>query len=374
MNKVHPTLHSASRHSDGRVFGRYHNDRQGETMSDNCHVNPKLSYKNIYYTIDSEEWYTHDDAQNGSYLTFKDAEDNYIKSRLKDAYEAQQERYRSKRQYKRCKDIDDWYEDCRRSGKITVDQVHIQLGNYDDGSAVNRYELADIVVDYINESDDWNKQHGVECVILSIAIHADEEVNGVVTPHAHINRIFFGKDDEGRTIAGQEEAFRQSDLLPPNPNEKVWRNNNCKMTLTEEHRKIYLDVCERHGIDIDRIPLPTGNKRHKEQDAYITQQNRKKRKENKELQDENEKLKEEAARKQKLMQQQVQSMQQQIDKLQSVIDAMSDDAKSKLNDSERVILEFGQAMSHSHADEFMQFLDDKFDEYNQTSYDDDLHL
>ena len=132
--QFHLTMHSASRHSDGRVFGRYHNDREGETFSEECHVVPELSKDNIYYNVIDDCYYTHDEAQNGSYSSFKDAEDDFIKYALKDAYEAQQERYRAHRQYCRCKDIDAWYEDCRKSGRITVDQVWLQIGNNDDGS------------------------------------------------------------------------------------------------------------------------------------------------------------------------------------------------------------------------------------------------
>ena len=100
-NEFHPSLHSASRHSDGRTFGRYHNDREGETFSDECHVVPELSKDNIYYNVIDDVYYTHADAQNGSYTTFKDAEDTFIKDALKDAYEAQQERHRAHRQYNR---------------------------------------------------------------------------------------------------------------------------------------------------------------------------------------------------------------------------------------------------------------------------------
>ena len=370
-NEFHPSLHSASRHKDGRTFGRYHNDREGETFSDECHVVPELSKDNIYYNVIDDVYYTHDDAQNGSYTSFKDAEDTFIKDALKDAYEAQQERHRAHRQYNRCKSIDDWYEDNRKSGKITVDQVWMQIGNYDDGS-VDKDTLYSVVVDYLQQQQDYDRKHNIDCVILDVAIHVDERVNGVITPHAHINRIFFGRDKDGRRIAGQEACFNQSDLLRPDESKKVSHYNNRKMTYTKDSREIYLNVCEAHSIPISREPLPDGNKRHKELDSYITQQNRRKKQETAEAEKRAQKAEERAKQalneaeqaKQALdaMRAQMQAMQAQIDMLTRAGEDIDEENKKKLSRSERVVFEFGCKMSKEHAWEWQQFLDDKYDD------------
>ena len=367
--QVHPTLHSASRHSDGRVFGRYHNDREGETFSEECHVVPELSKDNIYYNIIDDVYYTHADAQNGSYLSFKDAEDIFIKDVLKDAYEAQQERHRAHRQYDRCKSIDDWYEDCRKSGKITVDQVWLQIGNYDDGS-VDKDTLYSVVVDYLQQQADYNKLHNIDCVILDVAIHVDERINGVITTHAHINRIFFGRDKEGRRIAGQEACFNQSDLTSPDKSKKTSNYNNRKMTYTKDSREIYLNVCEAHGINISREALPRGNKRHKELDAYITQQNRRKKQETEEA----EKRAEIAEKRAKQAKQeldatlaQMQAMQNQINMLTRARDEIDEENKKKLSNSERASFEFGRKMLKEHEEKWQAFLDEKYDDLTSAS-------
>ena len=377
MNKqLHLTMHSASRHSDGRVFGRYHNDREGETFSEECHVVPKLSKDNIYYNVIDNVYYTHGEAQNGSYTTFKDAEDDFIKDALKDAYEAQQERHRAHRQYNRCKDIDAWYDDCRKSGKITVDQVWLQIGNYDDGS-VDRDTLYGVVVDYLQQQADYDKQHNIDCVILDVAIHVDEQVNGVITPHAHINRIFFGKDKEGRRIAGQEACFNQSDLTRPDESKKTGHYNNKKMTYTKDAREICLNVCEAHDINISREPLPSGNKKHKELDAYITQQNRRKKQETAEAEKRAQKAEERAKQALNDAEQakqaldatlaKMQAMQAQIDMLTRARDDIDEENKKKLSASERAAFEFGCKMSKEHAVEWQQFLDDKYDDATRES-------
>ena len=370
--QVHPTLHSASRHRDGRVFGRYHNDREGETFSEECHVVPELSKDNIYYNVIDDVYYTHADAQNGSYSSFKDAEDIFIKDALKDAYEAQQARHRAHRQYNRCKDIDMWYEDCRKSGKITVDQVWLQIGNYDDGS-VDKDTLYSVVVDYLQQQADYNKLHNIDCVILDVAIHVDERINGVITPHAHINRIFFGKDKEGRRIAGQEACFNQSDLLIHDTSKKVSQYNNRKMTYTKDAREIYLNVCEAHDIQISRETLPRGNKRHKELDAYITQQNRRKKQETEEAEKRAE-LAEERAEKAKqeldATLAQMRAMQAQIDILTRARDEIDEENKKKLSDSERASFEFGRKMLKEHVADWQAFLDEKYDDATSVSVSD----
>ena len=370
--QFHPTLHSSSRHRDGRVFGRYHNDREGETFSEECHVVQELSKDNIYYNVIDDVYYTHADAQSGSYTTFKDAEDIFIKDALKDAYEAQQERHRARRQYDRCKSIDDWYEDCRKSGKITVDQVWLQVGNYDDGS-VDKDTLYDVVVDYLQQQADYDKQHNIDCVILNVAIHVDERINNVITPHAHINRVFFGKDKEGRRIAGQEACFNQSDLLIPDASKKVGHYNNRKMTYTKDSRELYLDVCEAHGINISRETLPRGNKRHKELDSYITQQNRRKKQETEEAEKRAELAEERAEQAKQALDDtlaQMRAMQTQIDILKRARDDIEEENKKKLSESERVSFEFGRKMLKEHSEKWQAFLDEKYDDITSASVSD----
>lgn len=273
MKKLaHPTMHSGSRHRDGRPFGRKHNDRQGETNDDYCHVIPALSKDNLYYNIIDDEWYNHGDDTK---LSFIEAENQYLRDTLYPAYEKQMERYKKNRQYGRVKEFDDWLSDNLKSGKITIDQQIIQIGNYDDGS-VDADTLLDITVDYINESEEWNQAHGIMCVTLDLALHLDERVNGVITPHIHHNRIFLYEDD-GIVKCGQEQALRRSDLELPDVTSKVGRHNNLKMTFTKEHREIYLDICERHGVEIDRTAIPDGNVNHLENDEFIFKQTKRKK-------------------------------------------------------------------------------------------------
>ena len=200
--------------------------------------------------------------------------------------------------------------------KITPDFVMVDVGLKSEGRIPVRefgqnpeLKIGDVIEVYVDRYEDREgnivlsreKARREEAwQDLEKAMNAGERINGVITPHAHINRIFFGRDKDGRRIAGQEDCFNQSDLTRPDESKKVSTYNNRKMTYTKDAREICLDVCEAHNINISREPLPTGNKKHKELDAYITQQNRRKKKETEEAEkraEEAEKKAEEAEKK-----------------------------------------------------------------------------
>ena len=232
----------------------------------------------------------------------------------------------------------------------------------------------------MQQQEEYDKQHNIDCVILNVAIHVDEQVNCVITPHAHINRIFFGKDKEGRRIAGQEACFNKSDLTIPDASKKVSTYNNRKMTYTKDARDICLDVCEAHGINISREPLQNGNKKHKELDSYITQQNRRTKQETAEAEKRAALAEERAKQAANEAEQakhaldatlaQMQAMQAQIDMLTRASEDIDEENKKKLSESERAVFEFGCKMSKEHAVEWQQFLDDKYDDATSVSVSD----
>ena len=354
--KFHPTMHSASRHRDGRAFGRKHNDRQGETNGDYCHVVPALSKDNLYYNIIDGEWYQHGDTTK---LSFIEAEDQFLRETLYPAYEEQMNKHRKNRQYGRVKEFDAWYADNLKAGKITIDQQIIQIGNYDDGS-VDADTLLDITVDYLNESAVWNKEHGINCVTLSVALHRDERVNGVITPHIHHNRVFLYEED-GITKSGQEKALRGSDLTLPDPTQKVGRYNNLKMTFTKEHRELYLDICERHDVEIDRTAIPDGNIHHLENDEFIFLQTKRKKEQAEQM------LSEAAIREEKSQQMELnaQQMLQQAMKLFAAMISKSEEEMKKALEEAKELQEQYAACAYDNDSDDSSSIDATMEELNR---------
>ena len=100
--------------------------------------------------------------------------------------------------------------------------------------------------------------------LLSIALHGDE-----TSPHAHIRRVWDYETKDGPTL-GQDKALQAAGVELPDPSKPKGRYNNRKMTFDAMMREKWLDICERHGLRLDREPVP--GMRHKDKADYIRDQ------------------------------------------------------------------------------------------------------
>lgn len=250
----------ASMHN-GREGSGKHNDRtflQGKSEQDRQemapHIDPDMTAMNRTWRIGHKDkgWLS------GAGGDIEAAERAYYKKAYSAAQEAKNARYRAQRHPERCRSTDDLY-----TGKLTRPEEQIlQIGSKDDQVSPETFYAC--MKDYVKGIEDWNRAHGRHMRVLSIAIHFDES-----TPHAHIRRVWEYDGRDGRAI-GQDKALEAAGVPLPDPDKPKGRHNNRKMTFDREMRDMWLDICERHGLNIDREPVP--DMRHKDKADFIRDQ------------------------------------------------------------------------------------------------------
>lgn len=246
---------------NGREGSGKHNDRtflQGKSEQDQQdmapHIDSDMTAMNRTWRIGHKDkgWVS------GAGGDIEAAERAYYKKAYSAAQDAKNARYRAQRHPERCRSTDDLY-----TGKLTRPEEQIlQIGSKDDQISPETFYAC--VKDYIKGIEDWNRAHGRHMRILSIAIHFDE-----ATPHAHIRRVWEYEGRDGRTI-GQDKALEAAGVPLPDLSKPKGRHNNRKMTFDRDMRDMWLDICERHGLDIDREPVP--DMRHKDKADFIRDQ------------------------------------------------------------------------------------------------------
>ena len=183
---------------------------------------------------------------------------------------AQNERNEAARHKERNRTIDD----VLKNKNTCPEESVLQLGNID--GTVPASVLAQISAEYFEEFD---KRFGSHIHILDWALHLDE-----TTPHIHERHVFDALNKYGEICPQQDKALEELGFELPDPTKPKGRYNNRKMSFDAECRKMFLEICHRHGLEIDMEPV-YGGKSYLEKADYIVQK----------LKDENEKLAEENA-------------------------------------------------------------------------------
>lgn len=245
----------ASMHN-GRQGSGKHNDRSFldgmgfiTRASKAPHITSWDTPNNLTWRVGHKEWV------HGAGGDIEAAERAYYKKAYSAAQEARNARYKAQRHPERCRSTDDLY-----TGKLTRPEEQIlQIGSKDEQVSPEIFRAC--VKDYIKELNDWNKAHGQHMQILSVSIHFDE-----TTPHAHIRRVWEYDGRDGRAL-GQDKALEAAGVPLPDPGKAKGRHNNRKMTFDREMRDKWLDICQAHGLQIDREPVP--GMRHKNKADFI---------------------------------------------------------------------------------------------------------
>ena len=233
---MHNGREGSGKHND-RTFLQDKSAQERQDMAP--HIDSDMTAKNRTWRIGYKDkgWVS------GAGGDIEAAERAYYKKAYSAAQEAKNARYRAQRHPERCRSTDDLY-----TGKLTRPEEQIlQIGSKDDQISPETFYAC--VKDYIKGIEDWSRAHGRHMRILSIAIHFDE-----ATPHAHIRRVWEYDGRDGRTI-GQDKALEAAGVPLPDPSKPKGRHNNRKMTFDRDMRDMWLDICERHGLDIDRLIL-----------------------------------------------------------------------------------------------------------------------
>lgn len=261
-------MKKASAHC-GRTFDKVHNDRTFDPEKADSHINTEMTKYNVYWNVYDGEY---SDTEKDDKLSFQDAERKYYTEHYNDALNLQNEKYIARRQYARCKTIDDLLTSKNTMTETTLYQVGRK------GNIIEPDKLLEIYKDYRSRVEE---KYGKHMHIVSWAMHVDE-----TSVHIHEKKVWDYKDKDGNLKIGQTKALEQLGFQLPDPNQKSGRNNNLKMSYTEEMRKLWYQVIREHGIEIDET-VQTPSKKHLEKLEY---QNEQEKAENIRLKNENDRL------------------------------------------------------------------------------------
>lgn len=231
------------------AYSSKHNDRQ---YKDKSHLK-KSSDDNLYYINGFNYFLTHkeyvawteEQHENEQVGTFEEYENLFYEKMFKDQYNQQMERHIKGGHKDRVKTFDDWKKDKR----YVPEETQLQVGNKD--IQIPRETSEKIFLEYFKWEQKWGYEH--ECFqILDMAIHEDE-----TTIHSQSRRVWFSLNPEtGIYEIGQDKALERAGIPLPNPNEPRSRYNNRKMVFDKLAREQFLSICEAHGIDVERVPIP----------------------------------------------------------------------------------------------------------------------
>lgn len=143
----------------------------------------------------------------------------------------------------RCQTLKQFYD------KHQPEELILQIG--DKNKHLNVNQLIDVAVQYYSELCKWSAEHNDAFTIMGFTIHMDE-----ATPHIHLRRLWHSKDSNGNYEPGYNPALRKLGYERPDTSKKENRNNNPKMTFDAEMRKLWYDVIENAGYEIEREPRP----------------------------------------------------------------------------------------------------------------------
>ena len=166
-----------------------------------------------------------------------------------------------------------------KNTKTCPEETILQLGNID--GTIPASTFAQISAEYFEE---FEKRFGSHIHILDWALHLDES-----TPHIHERHVFDAENRYGEICPQQDKALEELGFELPDSEKTKGRYNNRKMSFDAECRNIFLEICKKHGIDVEMEPI-YGGVSYLEKADYIVQ---KLREENAKLTAENQELKQE---------------------------------------------------------------------------------
>lgn len=211
-----------------------HNDRNFN-LNNAKHIDQTRQSENFYINRYLDETITFDECERRYY------QENYLQW-----LEAQNEKYRKRRQYGYIRSIDD----LRKAEKTQAKEIILQIGNK------NNHTDKEALFKCIHQfNEEFNKRYGTNAHILDIAIHNDE-----ATPHAHIRFICDYTDKDGVKKIGTDKALRQLGIKQPKENEKADRYNNALQTFTEQIRFIWNAIIKGNGIELDETVINASQK------------------------------------------------------------------------------------------------------------------
>lgn len=173
-----------------------------------------------------------------------------------EAIDAQNEKYKKKRQYGYVKTAEDWAKAPRYAPREEI----LQIGNKDD--KVSRSVLATCYNEFFSWKNEQFKGHYKR---LTASLHADE-----ASLHVHELATWFYVDTDGVRKPGLAKALEQVGVPLPDPSKPASKTNCRAMTYTAMCREKWQTICKEHGLEIDVTPDPEA--KHKPTERYKAEQ------------------------------------------------------------------------------------------------------
>lgn len=186
--------------------------------------------------------------------SFTEVEKDFYDLLYKDYLEGQNGRNIVARHKERCRTMDD----LRTNKKTCPEETIYQIGNVD--GTVEYEQLLMITAEFFNTI---SERYGEHVHVLNWALHLDEG-----TSHIHERHVFDVINQHGEHQPKQEQALKELGFELPDPSKKEGKYNNRKMSYDAECRKLFLEICKKHGIEIEEEPI-YGGKKYLEKQEYI---------------------------------------------------------------------------------------------------------
>lgn len=139
-------------------------------------------------------------------------------------------------------------DDYLRTPRYCPEELILQIGSV--GDTVTDPAVFDSCFDgYMAYLEEWNQSHGGHMHVLNYAVHKDE-----ATIHAHIRRVWDYTAKDGTRRIGSSSALKAAGVRVPDPDKPEGRLNNRKVAFDHMMRERWIEICEEHGITVDRQP------------------------------------------------------------------------------------------------------------------------
>ena len=233
------------------VYNPKHNDRQFD-LTNADHIDAVRERQNIYWDCFQGFRTGMDDGQ--AHDSFEDVERQFYSIFYRESVEAQNERNIQNRHPERNRSTDDLLHDKRTCPEESI----LQIGNIDE--SVDGETLVKIACAFFTEMEE---RFGEHIHFLDWSLHMGEG-----TPHIHERHVFDADDGYGHAKPQQEKALEALGIELPDPRKKPGKNNNRKMTFDKICRDLFMEICERHDLYVDRDPT-YGGRTYLEKQEYI---------------------------------------------------------------------------------------------------------
>lgn len=257
------TKQRVSRHN-GRagkhgVYNPKHNDRQFDVAhADN--IDKGRTNLNLYW-----DWQNglrdHEVNQSGQYPSFNQVEREFYEQRYGDYLAGQAARNIKAGHAGRNRTVDDLMADVR----ICPEETIYQIGK--EGECPSPDVLLEVMQEFM---DTFQERFGKHVHILDWALHLDE-----TSPHIHARQVFDIENRYGEIEPKQEKALEALGIPLPFPEKKTGKMNNRKITFDGICRELLLNICEEHGLDVERDAI-YGGKANRDKNDYIIEAQREK--------------------------------------------------------------------------------------------------